>query len=83
MNNKQKAQEILNCKNCHIKLKAGGVKCPPECTSFKDLMQMAKWKEQEIIDKASKWFEDNFKDFFEEEMMSNIITEFKKAVKEE
>ena len=37
--------------------------------------------QQQIVEKASKWFEDNFKDSFEEEMMSNIITEFKKAMK--
>lgn len=62
--------------------------CYKECK--KSALDMAKWKDKQFkekkkkwIDKTAKWFEDNLKDWFEEEMMSNIIIEFKKQAMKE
>lgn len=55
MNNEKKAQEILNCENCKKQLFIGGVKCPPACADYNDLMKMAEWKDEQLdsaIDKA-------------------------------
>ena len=55
-NNEEKVQEILHCENCKKQLFIGGVKCPPTCTDYNDLMKMAQWKDeqikQEIIDRT-------------------------------
>ena len=83
MTNEQKAKEILNCKNCHIRLKAGGVKCPPECTNFKDLMQMAEWKEQQVIDWLKSYRQDTYDgmSYIPGIVNDKTIEDFKKAMK--
>jgi hypothetical protein len=48
MNNKEKAEEILDCVNCKKQLFIGAVKCPPTCADFNDLMEMAQWKYEQF-----------------------------------
>lgn len=47
MTDKEKIREILNCENCKKQLFIGGVKCPPTCTAYNDLMKMAQWKDEQ------------------------------------
>lgn len=49
MNNEEKVKEILDCENCRKLLFIGGVKCPPECADYNDLMKMAQWKDENPI----------------------------------
>lgn len=48
MNNEEKIREILNCENCRKQLLGGGVKCPPTCADYNDLMKMAQWKDEQL-----------------------------------
>ena len=50
MSNEEKAREILNCENCKKQLLIGGVKCPPTCSDYNDLMKMARWKDEQNND---------------------------------
>ena len=48
MKNEEKAKEILDCENCKKQLFIGGVKCPPTCADYNDLMKMAQWKDEQF-----------------------------------
>lgn len=48
MTNEEKVKEILNCENCKKQLFIGGVKCPPTCADYNDLMKMAQWKDEQF-----------------------------------
>ena len=82
INNEQKAKEIVSKKPFSTSISP-----IYKDYAYDSVMEMAEWKDKQSteekkqwIDKAAKWFEDNFKDWFEEEMMSNIIIEFKKQL---
>lgn len=51
MNNEEKIREILDCENCKKQLFIGGVKCPPTCTNYNDLMKIAQWKDEQLESK--------------------------------
>lgn len=48
MNNEEKTKEILDCENCKKQLFIGGVKCPPACADYNDLIKMAQWKDEQV-----------------------------------
>lgn len=48
MTNAEKAREILDCENCKKQLLIGGVKCPPTCADYNDLMKIAQWKDEQL-----------------------------------
>ena len=59
MNNEEKIREILDCENCKKQLSIGGVKCPPTCTDYNDLMKMAQWKDEQFS-KFLLWLDDYY-----------------------
>ncbi len=68
MKNDEKARELANCQNCiDVALKIKNVKvCNPDerpCENYKNLINMAEWKDEQakrqFIDKAVRWLKDN------------------------
>ena len=61
MKDEQKAMEIIgkgcqreNCLEC-----GGSLSVENGCVQFRKLMEMAEWKQKEMIEKACKWLEEN------------------------
>ena len=55
-----------------------------ELAAYSAAMQMAKWKEQQMIEKACEWLKKNLQNYIEDDWTSekDFIEEFRKAVKE-
>lgn len=54
MTNEEKAKEISDA-YANSKF----IPTQEECVAYSSAMQMAEWKEQQMIDKACKWLEEN------------------------
>ena len=91
MTNEEKAQKIIgggcnrqDCYEC-----GGGLSVAEGCVEFKHLMEMAEWKERQMIEKACKWLKDDmlnqnaFQGRLERlEIIDGIIERFKTAMEE-
>ena len=55
MTNEQKAKEFYH--------KYRELNLASESAAFNAALEMAEWKEQQMIEKAVKWFENNFRDY--------------------
>lgn len=76
MTTEEKATKIAESLN-----KANGSNCLLPC--HQAAIVMAKWKEQQMIEKACEWLEDNLASFWQCKFYDDIafIDDFKKAMK--
>ena len=85
-NNEEKAMEIIgngcqreNCLECGGKLSVEN-----GCVQFRRLMEMAAWKEQQMIEKAAEWVKKNLIHRHESPLeIFNLLDDFKQAMKKE
>jgi len=48
MTNEDKIRQILNCERCKKIVALSGVECNSPCDRFKELKEMAEWKDKQI-----------------------------------
>ena len=87
MTDEEKIREILNCERCKKIVALAGVKCNSPCDRFKDLMEMAAWKEQQMIkclEEHTHDYDDGDTEFAvcDWKKQEDFIEDFKKAVEE-
>ena len=84
MTNEEKAQEIIGCnrENC---LECGGsLSVEKGCVSFRRMIEMAEWKEQQMVEKAVEWIKSQMIPYGTSPLaIFNYIEEFKQAMREE
>ena len=58
MKNEEKVREILNCERCKKIVALSGVECKSPCDRFKNLIEIAKWKDEQFKEqKKLSWKE--------------------------
>lgn len=86
MTDLEKAQEIIgggcNRQGCHEC--GGGLSVAEGCVEFRHLKEMAEWKEQQMIEKAVNFLNENLMRtlLFDKYDKENFIDNFRKAMEE-
>ena len=77
MNNEEKAKELIGCP-CPTKIR----NCEA-CFDRIKVLEMAAWKEKQMIEKAVEWLEHIFKDLSGYNCGGDLINDFKNYMQDE